>query len=272
MFSLWTQPQLVDAFIRASLELNALSELVVGLATAPRAIFLLHSPSAAMMGDTVYVQQQLAVYSLVAQLGVNVGFVSGSVSNLTTTCASDSPCALLVPCMIAISEQVVAELQLGVAGVYAITVGNASVCKAAWQYDDQGHSLAPKHRQTMRAIQTVDYGPVAGASALAQLESKLRRSLRKRLVLCGRTSNATSTHFGVHCRSAMVVGRLGLLVTNLLNHSVTVSLRLNLVGSPNDGMATLAPSGFVFAQNGTKASTDGQLELGSLETVSLWRV
>jgi hypothetical protein len=276
VMSVWAQPQLVDAYVRTSLELNSLSELVVGLASGPRKIFLLYSPSAAIMGDTLYLEMQLATYSLAAQLGVNIGFAT-SASQLVaaggnTTCSPDSPCALLVPCMTSIAPEVVAELKSGISGVYAITVGNASVCNNAFQYDDHGGTLEPAAKSTMLGLQTIELGHIAGKAAMRLLESKLMQSLNERLVICTDNTTASSQHndprpaalYGTHCRSAMVGSRIAVIVTNLLNHSVSVSL----VHGDMEADSTL--NELMFAENNTELDGKKALILGSLETLPLW--
>ena len=268
VLSVWTQPQLVDAYIRASLELNSLSDFAVGLAAAPRRLHLLYSASSAMMGDTAYIEQQLAVYSLAAQLGVNVGFVSSSLERLTGGCTAKLPCTILIPCMTAISAQIVAELRTGLDGITALTAGNASVCQAAFQRNDFGELLAPADRQTMLRLDTIDIGPVAGAASLAALEAKVLPSLTERPIVCTNGSHDGSVVFGVHCRSAVIGARAAVLVSNLLNHTVSVSLvRPGKIDA--HGNSTLR---LTFAHNGTAVDTlsTPKLVVDSLVTMALW--
>ena len=259
VFSVWTQPQLVDAYVRTSLELNSLSEFVVGLAASPRRVYLLYSASSAMLGDTAYIEQQLALYSLVAQLGVNVGFVYDSLP----TCSVSLPCTIIIPCMTSISTKIVAELRNDLAGVHVLTAGNASVCTAAFQRDNDGETLAPADRQTVLSLDTIDIGPVAGAAALATLENFLRPSLSERPIVCTDSNHSGSAVFGVHCRSAIVGTRVAVLVSNLLNHTVTVSL-------VHSGQASKTQ--LIYAHNGTEviSSSPPRLVLDSLVTVPLW--
>ena len=271
VYSVWTQPQLVAAYIHASLELNSLSEFVVGLAAAPRRLHLLYSASSAMLSDTAYIEQQLALYSLAAQLGVNVGFVSTSVKHLTQTgdpaCTTKTPCTVLIPCMTAISAQIVAELRTGVDGIRALIAGNSSVCQAAFQRNEFGETLAPADRQTMLGLDAYDIGPVAGAAALAALELKLRPSLVERPIICTDSNLSGRVVFGVHCRSAVIGTQIALVVSNLLNHTISVSLIR--VGDPDADEMRLT-----FANNGTAvpvdASAPSKLVLDSLVTMALW--
>jgi hypothetical protein len=269
--SIWAQPQLVDAYVRSSLQLNSLSDLVAALATSPRKIFLLYSPSAAMMGDVGYLQTQLAVYSLAALLGVQVGFATTSQlgaaggSSQPSGCSRESPCTRLVPCMLSIDAEVAAALpSQELPGVQTLTVGNASACDAAFAFNSQGGPLNASARHGLLGLQRLDIGNVAGRQAFDLLEKRLRPSITQQLVICAPLDrpDALAT-YGVHCRSARVGGkRIAVAVTNLLNGTTSVAL---LSGRDRSRVRLVT-----FATNNTVHAQNGLLELGSLETVVVW--
>ena len=249
-----TQPTVVDTLQRTLKIINALmDDAVLPVVTASRPVVILYSRVSALI-DPAYLDMQLAAYSLVHFLGVNVGFVSAEqAANLSST-VLEKASVLVVPSVSHISDAALGGIQRWYRNERrAIAIfGNATTRNDVFAFDLRHRKRDPDKlkwlRNATQNISFVDVGGEGGANASAFQKADIATNrVIAPLVRCVSPSsspNRPRSAFGVFCRSARfrggtisdhnkvekermcTEGNIVVTVMNTLNASVGVSLVL----------------------------------------------
>lgn len=272
-FSLSAQAQAFNAYLRTHAEANALAADIVAVATQPMRMLMLYSDASAVV-DTNYLNVQLATFSLLEFVGVNLGFVPEP--RLPGSSLLTSADLLVVPAVSHASDNTVAAvkalaerssrhggIRAGDGPQVLLVSVNATDRASVFAFDNRSRPRDPASLQWLRSLPAVEIGDVADAQAFARVEAAVLAAGRmSRAFRCVQAANTSATAFGVFARfatgSSVADGQGRAVVLNTVNATQQVtlidsrtqagvgSLRNAWTGEPVSLPLTLAPLEHLF--------------------------
>ena len=259
-FSLSSQPAQFDSFLRAHAESNSVADTIVRVANAERRLWILHSPSSALL-DREASGWELAAYETAFHLGVQIGWLPAPLIG-----ARNETGVLLIPCTSHIDDASFASLRAATTGtaphLRPVIVGNASCAATSLRRNEFGEQRPAKEMGWVATVPLADIGNLVTEDAVSAMEAAAAIRSVDRVVTC---RGAGGSRVGLFCRATPLTrGESGnhthaLFITNLLNASTTVTLDA-------DGLSRSASS-LVF-----DAAVDlgqGKIELEPLQMMAL---
>lgn len=209
--SILSQPICLNAYARTHIQLNSIADHVIRIAREPKALWILYSTISSYPSSHryEYLNTQLATYSLIAQLGSQVGFTEDPSS------LQDGDILFIPRVLYASNSTVEAVRTLVEHKVKVVVVQNSTSHTTPFYYQDNGQ---PRDMDTLQFLNDLPRLDVSVADEVAFLELQKITPNSAGAIKCSAVGAASS--FGLHCRSADGV----VVVTNLINEPLRVQL------------------------------------------------
>ena len=227
-FSLLTQPQMLDSFVRTRNRINSLGNVVVDIASRPIDVYLFYSEDSSTLQSSTR-DMTLATYDLCHHLGVKLGFVTERQLLRTPDMLRNAP-IVLVPSVVNVNDSTVdifRQLSQAPNRPLLVRTGNASTWDTFFARDwlDHGRDSSDVAFLSQWPNISIDSADTPTLHALEQLLQPALPAGRVRCVLPG----TTQAILGVYCVASP--DNTHVMMINLLVQVAEVEVQLPAAGT-----------------------------------------
>eukprot|EP00730_Choanoeca_flexa_P019003 TRINITY_DN9269_c0_g2_i1.p1 TRINITY_DN9269_c0_g2~~TRINITY_DN9269_c0_g2_i1.p1 ORF type:complete len:686 (+),score=138.56 TRINITY_DN9269_c0_g2_i1:62-2059(+) len=223
-FSLLTQPQMLDAFVRTRNQINALGDVAVSIATRTPTVYILYSETSAILA-TATRDTTIASYALCHHLGVKLAFISEHQIKANLAILASAP-AIIVPSTVNVQNStVVAFKQLSAlsTGPLVLRTGTSSSLAAIFTRDELDRNRSQADIAFVQHWPQVTIDIIDEPTMLA-MESALKNVLPTAGLRCVRPGTTSSAILGLYCAATQDQTRI--VIVNMLINSTDVEVQL----------------------------------------------